>query len=1007
MQLAAPTKLLSSLTMSCVLDTATTVPAVSVATTHTERLAVLPRGSPAPEGAAGVAALSAWRAIRRASRRAGVGELAPDAARARNRLAAARLAAATQALRRGLPAGGAPLDVSWDAVLGAAVAVGAGGRWSGGVAAAAALCRAVYTLVVCDSLLVWAPFSGMKQFVRLGGAVVAHLLPPAPAAPPAPGGGDGLPSHAHSRSSSAGAAMPGGAAVEQRGAGRVMDDASLGALAGILGDSTPTAADAAGATPTSSTEREWLSRRLLQGVPQTVARSLLAALLAAGMPAAAYVPPGAVDAYDDAVARHARFTLASLLPNFMRAAAPTEPVPGATPPLVLLCNPAAGALPLEHALTAASIVAAGIPRAALEAAQATLTARAPPAAAAGSSSSGSGVSTAAAVARLRGRLVVVRGASIMAAVACPPPPVSAATASLILPVAAPGNAKRVRELGGVERQRRRAAYTAAAVALDGGARGGARRPSAPRGGARRGGGWGGGGGGARGGTAGAGGAGGGRRGGGEGRRPPPPLLMATVGAGGGGGSGEAVSSEAGAGQAAAVAVVVRELAALAVGCAVASTGTALVPPAAVALLAASRVPLPVLEYVRVTLPAVLPASSTATTGKAASGRAGRTSSATGGGGSGSSTAIAAVPAAAPDSGAVRVVTAVAYRGGTGELYAAALRVCMLSYGASLLRAASRQGAVSVPEAWSSRYLLHGSQPLFHFGGVAGGGTISRPRSPLPGAAFHEVEPLAGRPQAALAWLCGTAAGVGELATGDVHAEAWARATGVAASGTLAASPAAPSPGFSAAFPTVALPAAALAYPCPPQPGGGAGDVIGLGAFAPAVTGVWHVVLLQAADLLEGGEVVTRLRFLLPHVTLLFVPGPPPAVKAAAKYLTAALTAAADTVRRNTAPLTSPVSSGGSGGGSGGGGGGSGSSSVAATATLSAAAEPAYEEWLGATLRHALLPGRDAATGALSILPAIASVVVPAATPFAQLATALAGLRADTGISVAVANPPPC
>jgi hypothetical protein len=53
---------------------------------------------------------------------------------------------------------------------------------------------------------------------------------------------------------------------------------------------------------------------------------------------------------------------------------------------------------------------------------------------------------------------------------------------------------------------------------------------------------------------------------------------------------------------------------------------------------------------------------------------------------------------------------------------------------------------------------------------------------------------------------------------------------------------------------------------------------------PGLLDTWHVLLLQLGDLAEAGEGVTRLLALCPHVTVLFVPGPPAIVKLVARFL---------------------------------------------------------------------------------------------------------------------------
>ena len=56
------------------------------------------------------------------------------------------------------------------------------------------------------------------------------------------------------------------------------------------------------------------------------------------------------------------------------------------------------------------------------------------------------------------------------------------------------------------------------------------------------------------------------------------------------------------------------------------------------------------------------------------------------------------------------------------------------------------------------------------------------------------------------------------------------------------------------------------------------------AALPGVITRWHVLVLQQGDLAEATEGLMRLLALCPHVTVLFVPGPPAIVKLAARFL---------------------------------------------------------------------------------------------------------------------------
>ena len=159
------------------------------------------------------------------------------------------------------------------------------------------------------------------------------------------------------------------------------------------------------------------------------------------------------------------------------------------------------------------------------------------------------------------------------------------------------------------------------------------------------------------------------------------------------------------------------------------------------------------------------------------------------------------------------------------------------------------------------------------------------RAKYPAIAFHDVGALVGRPDALVDWVRGVAAADGggggaaatvaaeggdsEQALYDHLAEAAAAAAAVASSSAV---------GADASDSLPPQPRRTTRRAAPPPLLVRHGGVPGL------LPSTWHVLLLQLGDLAEAGEGVTRLLTLCPHVTVLFVPGPPAIVKLTARFL---------------------------------------------------------------------------------------------------------------------------
>ena len=1050
-------------------------------------LAILPRGEVTSENTDVCDLLGAFRAIRLACRRLNTGDAAQDTTRIHVRIASQRLGHAAAALRSKLPASAGFAELRYEAILATAERMRDVKAWAGASQAVQSLQRLVYSLVIGDTLYMYAPFAEAKHVARLGGPIrwIARNAEPtsvaldatkpaqqhihhakrASTAPPTAGD---APSHLQSPK-----AVPEHHAAQQyvHVFRPLLDLTTRQYLARTLADipshSPPTPSDRATPVPgppsvgpgsglggSIDPDAQRISDKVMRrfsskvlGGAQTVIRRLLNQLVQRGCAAASYILPAEILRYEDALRQSDRFTLSSLLPTFLRARPPSQPAPAYAPALLLVCNPVAQMFPWEDMLSASKVAVYGVPRAdvtfalchgspasslaargmpgsvftfpsttpgprpsALDSIQTgsttaaalpTTMERAPSDGAAGAlwneprtdegsagvGTTGLSADTAITAAitlpevqivseKLKVRVFISRGASLHALIACPPPPQTGSLPTIIVPSSQPGNQKHLKELTATENLRKNYMYAGWLRTLD---------PALPK------------------------------------VALPSTVatdspLLAVL-------AGEKVSAAEERAAAAGLvpgiaakpetlspivavattelrasvkvdtdpalreyleccATVERQLLNLGITATTGSTNTVLAP-AAVDLC----------RLIQIEMPTV--SANTAEGGDASGGHV-------------------PLPLNKPrtwwyrsttvDAAASQVRPSMIYEGPKLPIVQASIQRALLAYAECVVRDTHRRDAFFVPDDWMARRIIYGQQPFFHNAVASANKTFSSLKSRYPGLSFHEIAPLVNKPWQLIAWLNGSAAGVGDLSTLQIHRHIRTESKQLEETNLAALSRSVPEPDLLSR-----ISPEALSYPYLPSECG-VGDVmqlqatLGFGAYSATTSTVWQVLLLQKADMLENSEIFVRLRFLLPHVTILLIPGPASTTKVAAKFLCELYKEAqrsVETLRKKSrhASIASTPSF-----------------PPAAPSTPVSADE--YAAWFGRMLTLSLLSGRDPYSGG-----AVPTTIAAAehqqqqhhhatvhrpelVSPARFLQTAVARLQESYGISATVMNPPP-